>query len=129
MSKDLRETLIQALKDPERYEAYFAERNLTEVLQARNEPIITFAEDDLMLGTADHNRPLYVTAESDGMMISRILIDPGSSVNLMSLKALRSLCLDVEHLGQDKLMVHGFNEKGQKTLGSFMLPGELQNSM
>lgn len=123
MSKDLRETLIQALKNPERYEAYFAERNMTEVLQARNEPFITFTEEDMMLGTADHNRPLYVTAESDGMMISRILIDPGSSINLMSLKALRSLCLDVEleHLGSDKLMVHGFNEKGQKTLGSFTL--------
>ncbi|KAL0924072.1 hypothetical protein M5K25_004877 [Dendrobium thyrsiflorum] len=31
MSKDLRETLIKALKDPERYEAYFAERNMTEL--------------------------------------------------------------------------------------------------
>ncbi|XP_028547560.1 uncharacterized protein LOC114578513, partial [Dendrobium catenatum] len=75
----------------------------------------------MMLGTADHNRPLYVTAESDEMIISRILIDPGSSINLISLKARRSLCLDVQHLGSDKLMVHGFNEKGQKTLGSFML--------
>ncbi|PKU60040.1 hypothetical protein MA16_Dca028377 [Dendrobium catenatum] len=128
MSKDLRETLIQALKDPERYEAYFAERSLTEVLQARNEPFITFSEEDMMLGTADHNRPLYVTAESDKLIISRILIDPGSSINLISFKALRSLCLDVEYLGPDKLMVHCFNEKGQKTLGLFMLPlvfGEL----
>ncbi|XP_028549412.1 uncharacterized protein LOC114579342 [Dendrobium catenatum] len=128
MSKDLRETLIQALKDPERYKAYFAERSLTEVLQARNEPFITFSEEDMMLGTADHNRPLYVTAKNDKLIISRILIDLGSSVNLISLKALRSLYLDVEHLGPDKMMVHCFNEKGQKTLGSFMLPlvfGEL----
>ncbi|XP_028552223.1 uncharacterized protein LOC110098778 [Dendrobium catenatum] len=38
----------------------------------------------------------------------------------MSLKALRSLCLDVEHLWSDKLMVHNFNEKGQKTLASYI---------
>ncbi|KAL0917826.1 hypothetical protein M5K25_012921 [Dendrobium thyrsiflorum] len=60
-----------------------------------------------MLGTADYNRPLYVTAESDSMIISQILIDPGSSINLMSLKALRSLCLDVKHLKPDKLMSSG----------------------
>ncbi|KAL0906865.1 hypothetical protein M5K25_025394 [Dendrobium thyrsiflorum] len=71
INDDLRETLIQALKNPERYEAYFAERNMTEVLQARNEPFITFTEEDMMLGMADHNCPLYVTAESDGMMITR----------------------------------------------------------
>ncbi|KAL0925427.1 hypothetical protein M5K25_003755 [Dendrobium thyrsiflorum] len=58
MSKDLRETLIQALKDPERYEAYFAERNMTEVLQARNEPFITFSEEDMMLGTEHEKKPV-----------------------------------------------------------------------
>lgn len=80
------------------------------------------------LGTTEHNRPLYVTTESDGIIIKRILIDPGSSINLMSLRTLRSLSLDIQHLGPDKLMVHGFNEKGQKTIGSFVLPfqfGEL----
>lgn len=45
MSKDLRETFIQALKNPERYEAYFAERCLSEVLHARNEPVVTFSEE------------------------------------------------------------------------------------
>lgn len=102
MSKDLRETLIKALKEPEKYEAYFAERSLTEISQAQDFPTMTFSEEDLMLGTTDHNRPLYVTAESDGVIINRILVDPGSSVNLMSLRALRCLSLDVQHLGREK---------------------------
>ncbi|KAL0920064.1 hypothetical protein M5K25_009171 [Dendrobium thyrsiflorum] len=77
MSKDLREILIQALKNLERYEAYFAERCLSEVLHAKNEPVVTFSEEDLMLETTEHNRPLYVSAESDGIIIKQILINPG----------------------------------------------------
>ncbi|KAL0910743.1 hypothetical protein M5K25_018827 [Dendrobium thyrsiflorum] len=104
MSKDLWETLIQALKNPKRYEAYFAERNMTEVLQAQNEPIITFTEDDLIIGMTGHNCPLYIMVESESMIINQILIDLGSSLNLLSFKALRSLCLDVQHLVPKKLM-------------------------
>ncbi|KAL0918792.1 hypothetical protein M5K25_010827 [Dendrobium thyrsiflorum] len=59
MSKNLRETLIQALKNPRRYEVYFIKRCITEVLQARNDLIIIFVEDDMMLETTDHNYPIY----------------------------------------------------------------------
>ncbi|PKU78167.1 hypothetical protein MA16_Dca012287 [Dendrobium catenatum] len=51
MLKDLCETLIQSLKDLERYEAsYLFECYLSKVLRAQNEPIIAFSKDDVILG-------------------------------------------------------------------------------
>lgn len=36
---------------------------------------VTFTDDDLLLGTTEHNRPLYVTGTSQGTTINRILIN------------------------------------------------------
>lgn len=94
---------------------------MTEIARAQNVPIVVFSEEDLMLGSSEHNHPLYVTTESDDTFINRILIDPGSSMNLMSLQVLKRLSLDVQYLGREKLMVHRFNENGQKFLGCFVL--------
>ncbi|KAL0919160.1 hypothetical protein M5K25_011234 [Dendrobium thyrsiflorum] len=81
MSKDLQETLIKALQNPEQYEAFFAEKNMKEALHIQNTATITFCDNDLLLGTTDHNRPLYFTAESNNVEINRILIDPANHAN------------------------------------------------
>lgn len=52
---------------------------MKEALYARYAATITFTDDDLLLGTAEDNRPLYVTGMIERERISRILIDPGSS--------------------------------------------------
>lgn len=57
---------------------------MTEILHSQDLPTITFFED-VMLGTTKHNHPLYTTAESDVVILNRILIDPESYLNLVSL--------------------------------------------
>lgn len=56
-------------------QAYFAEINMKEVLYALHTASITFSEIDQLLGTTEHNRPLYVTGTSDGAKVNRILLD------------------------------------------------------
>jgi len=51
-------------------------------------PSISFT-DKYLLGTTKHNRPLYVTGYNDGDKINLILINPGSSINIMNLKILK----------------------------------------
>ena len=75
-----------------------------------------------MLGTKEHNRPLYVTGSCDGTRVNRILVDPGSSVNLMTLKTLHALALETYHLSAEKIIVQGFNQHSLKALGSITLP-------
>lgn len=50
----------------------FAEINMKEVLYALHTASITFIEKDLILGTTEHNRLLYVTGTSDGAKVCRI---------------------------------------------------------
>jgi hypothetical protein len=69
------------------------------------------------LGTSDHNRPLYITIIIDEFRLNRVLVDPGASVNIMNLKTLAHLNVDTQRLSSDKMMLRGFNEKGERALG------------
>ena len=88
LSKELRNTLIQALQAPELYEAHMAEIHLTHASNFEKWAQITFNNDDLMMGTLTHNRPLYVACNIDQVFVKRILIDSGAVVNLLSLRTL-----------------------------------------
>ncbi|KAJ0962211.1 hypothetical protein J5N97_030039 [Dioscorea zingiberensis] len=121
MSTEVRESLIHALQNPEEYQGYFTEINMKEALYAFHAPSVSFTDEDLLLGTTEHNRPLYVTGYCDGMKINRVLIDPGSSVNLMTLNTLRALALEICHLSPEKIVIQGFNQHSQKALGSITL--------
>ena len=66
---------------------------MIEALYALGSPVINFSENDLLLETKEHNRLLYVIGSCDGTRVNRILVDLGSSVNLMTLKTLHALAL------------------------------------
>ena len=99
MSKELRESLAYALKHPEEFQVHFIEKheveeqvinkrqpeNQTAYVSERARGII-FTDNDLLLGTADHNRPLYITGECEEKRLTRIFVDAGSSINIMPLK-------------------------------------------
>lgn len=80
MSPELRETLVKALLEPEVFLAYF--KDLEEAQYLKEIPGVTFSDEDLLLGTSDHNRPLYVSATVNGTKWNRILVDPGASVHI-----------------------------------------------
>jgi hypothetical protein len=122
MSQDLREVLIQALQSPEKYKSYFIEQNMQETLvAAKQAACINFTDDDLLMGTVDHNRPLYITGNCGGQKIGRILVDAGSSINIMPLKTLKTITLDVKNLSDEKVIIHGFNQNSQKALEAISL--------
>jgi hypothetical protein len=75
MSQDLREVLIQALQDPEKYKSYFIEQNIQEVIfTARRATCINFTDDDLLIGTADltvlYTLPGHVTGRKSAIFWS-----------------------------------------------------------
>ena len=89
MSKDLRRALIKAFTDPEDFkdqvepievnEASTTSANQCALCMA----CIAFYDDDLLLESENHNRPLYVTCSIGDRKTNRILIDGGSAVNLL----------------------------------------------
>ncbi|KAL0368018.1 UNVERIFIED_CONTAM: hypothetical protein Scaly_1020700 [Sesamum calycinum] len=78
---------------------------------------ITFTDEDLLLGSKPHNRPLFVAGYVSELKVNRILIDGGSAVNILPLRILKELEIPIDELSNSRLMIQGFNQGGQRAVG------------
>ena len=95
-------------------------------------PNLTFTDEDLLLGSKPHNRPLYVSDYAREQKIDRILIDGGSTVNILPKMAMRRLGLTMEELSHSRLVIQGFNQGGQHAISMIHLEliiGELTSNV
>ena len=82
---------------------------------------ITFTNNDLLLGDALHNRPLYMVGQILGKKINRILIDEGSEVNILPIRTMKELVIATIELDESCIMIQGFNQGGQRAMGCIKL--------
>ncbi|KAK4409606.1 hypothetical protein Sango_0033600 [Sesamum angolense] len=73
---------------------------------------ITFTDEDLLLGSKPHNRPLFIAGYVREQKVNRILIDGGSAVNILPLRILKELEIPIDELSNSRLMIQGFNQGG-----------------
>ncbi|KAL0290012.1 UNVERIFIED_CONTAM: hypothetical protein Sradi_7059600 [Sesamum radiatum] len=78
---------------------------------------IAFTNEDMLLGSKPHNRPLFVTGYVCEQKVNRILIDGGSAVNILPLRILKELRIPIDELSNSCLMIQGFNQGGQRVVG------------
>ncbi|KAI5342408.1 hypothetical protein L3X38_010283 [Prunus dulcis] len=78
---------------------------------------ITFTDEDLLLGSKPHNRPLFVSGYVREQKLSRMLVDGGSVVNIMPKSTMIKLGITVDELSRSRLMIQGFNQGGQRAMG------------
>ncbi|KAK1684838.1 hypothetical protein QYE76_045686 [Lolium multiflorum] len=79
LSSDMRKALITALTFPENYRVEVSQTEVEEsdVLN------ITFTDEDRLLGSKKHNRPLLMFGEIDESPTNRIMIDGATSYNAL----------------------------------------------
>ncbi|KAK4389711.1 hypothetical protein Sango_2308100 [Sesamum angolense] len=77
---------------------------------------ITFTDEDLLLGSKPHNRPLFIAGYVREQKVYRILIDGGSAVNILPLRILKELEIPIDELSNSRLMIQGFNQGGQRAV-------------
>ncbi|KAL0451386.1 UNVERIFIED_CONTAM: hypothetical protein Slati_1116700 [Sesamum latifolium] len=82
---------------------------------------ITFTDENLLLGSKFHNRPLFVAGYVRERKVNRILIDGGSAVNILPLRILKELEIPIDELSNNCLMIQGFNQGGQRAVGIIRL--------
>ncbi|KAL0347659.1 UNVERIFIED_CONTAM: hypothetical protein Scaly_1781900 [Sesamum calycinum] len=75
---------------------------------------ITFTDEDLLLGSKPHNRPLFVAGYVREQKVNGILIDGGFIVNILPLRILKELGIPINELSNSCLMIQGFNQGGQR---------------
>jgi hypothetical protein len=88
---------------------------------------ISFNDEDLLLGSKLHNRPFFIKGYVDEKIVNRILVDDGSTVNILSLKTMRDLGIPMDELFPSHLMIQGFNQRGQNAVGKIRLAMHMED--
>ena len=68
-----------------------------------------------------HIKPLYVRAHLNCISISKVLIDNGSTINVMPLRMLRALGRSINDLIEKEVDVSAFTREVSKTLGILLI--------
>jgi len=116
---ELREALIKALHSPQLYETAMAKHRLLTSFSEVNE--ISFSEEDKMVERNNHNRPLYIEGNIGSAHLRRILIDPGSAVNLLPIRSLTRAGYTMDDLEPTNVVICGYDSNGSQALGSITL--------
>ncbi|XP_031099837.1 uncharacterized protein LOC116004036 [Ipomoea triloba] len=86
---------------------------------------ITFSDDDLPEGPLPHRDALVIKMEINDSIVHRILVDTGSSVNVMYYDAFTKLGLPRNQLKEVRTPLSGFTGDSIETEGSVVLPVEI----
>ncbi|VFQ66040.1 unnamed protein product [Cuscuta campestris] len=90
----------------------------------RREPIV-FTHRDLPPTGEDHNDPLVITMDINGVDVARVLVDIDSSVNILYVETFQKLRLCRTQLEPLKTPLSGFTGDTVEAEGSIVLPVEL----
>ncbi|KAM1658315.1 hypothetical protein ACFXTN_042496 [Malus domestica] len=95
------------------------------------EDTIHFTDEDLLLGSKPHNRPLFVSGYVREHKVNRMLVDDGSAINTMPKSTMTKIGIKADELSLSHLLIQGFNQGRQKAMGMIrveMTIGELKSS-
>ncbi|XP_070014494.1 uncharacterized protein [Nicotiana sylvestris] len=82
---------------------------------------ITFLDDELPMESIEHNRALYITVKCEDSVVSRFLVDNGSSANICPLFTLQKLKIGTERIHLNSVCVRRFDGGGKDFVGDIML--------
>ncbi|KAM1773934.1 hypothetical protein ACFX12_043368 [Malus domestica] len=92
---------------------------------------IHFTDEDLLLGSKPHNRPLFIFGYVREHKVSCMLVDGGSAINIMPKSTMTTIGIKVDELSLSRLLIQGFNQGGQRAMGMIrveMTISELKSS-
>jgi hypothetical protein len=92
---------------------------------------ITFTEDDFKLKSAIHNDDMVIEVNIAGWIIRKVLVDNGSSADMLFLKTFEKMNLSQHMLHPPEYSLQGFGGKPIKPVGKISLPvsfGDLNNA-
>ncbi|XP_026383819.1 uncharacterized protein LOC113279319 [Papaver somniferum] len=82
---------------------------------------LSFHAEDVEEDMEDHNDPLVLTFPVSGCNIKKVLIDGGSSVNVLFYDTFKHMELNYEQLMSSYYTIYGFNSAPTKPLGDIFL--------
>jgi hypothetical protein len=92
---------------------------------------ITFTKEDFKLKSAIHNDAMVIEVNIAGWIIGKVLVDNGSSADILFLKTFEKMNLSQQMLHPPEYRLQGFGGKPIKPVGKISLPvsfGDLDNA-
>jgi len=83
---------------------------------------LTFANEEIPVEGRGHNRSLHVSVKCLDHIVAKVLIDNGSSLNVMPKATLDKLPFNVSHLRLSSMVVRAFNGSRWDVRGEIDLP-------
>ncbi|RDX73712.1 hypothetical protein CR513_46633, partial [Mucuna pruriens] len=83
---------------------------------------LSFSKDEVPTKGKSHNHPLYIAVKYGNYMIERVLIDNGSSLNVMLKTTLDKLYSIGSTLKTSSVVVKAFDESKWEVMGEITLP-------
>ena len=119
-SKEMQETLVEVGKTHYIVEEKHSQRVITIDLFEGNKATKVILEKPTVEITR-HIRTLYVRSDFNGKLVSKVLVDNGSIVNVIPLRMLRALERNIGDLIETEVSVSPFTEEISKTLGVLLI--------
>jgi len=86
---------------------------------------LTFAEEKILAEGRGHNRALHVSIKCMEHIMAKVLIDNGSSLNVMPKSMLEKLSFNAFHLRPSSMVVCAFDGNCQEVRGEIDLPVQI----
>ncbi|RDX92472.1 hypothetical protein CR513_25395, partial [Mucuna pruriens] len=83
---------------------------------------LTFFEEEVPAEGRGHNQPLHISIKCGDYMISRVLIENGSSLNVLPKATLDKLCFVNSQLKTSSVVVRAFDGSKREVMGKITLP-------
>ncbi|KAM1952061.1 hypothetical protein ACFX15_006597 [Malus domestica] len=69
--------------------------------------VIHFTDEDLLLGSKPHNRPLFVFGYVKEHKVNRMLVNGGSTINIMPKSTMTTISIKADELSISHLLIQG----------------------
>ena len=83
---------------------------------------LTFVDEEIPIEGQGHNRALHVSVKCFDHIVAKVLIDNGSSLNVMPKSTLDKLPFNTSHLRPSSLVVQAFDGSHREVKGENDLP-------
>jgi len=121
LSKSTREALADAEVFVARIPAERQYEDEKDCLHAsQHVPCITFTPDDTQV-KGKYDRPLYFTGYIGSSEVSRIQVDSGSALSIISRRVMQHLGILTHRLNATKTIIYGFNANDTRLMGKIKL--------
>ncbi|XP_070025460.1 uncharacterized protein [Nicotiana sylvestris] len=81
---------------------------------------VTFSDDELPAEGTEHNRALYLTVKFEESVVTRVLVDNGSSAKICPLSTLNKFKVDDERIHKNRICVRRFDGGGKDSVGDIV---------